>query len=180
MDFKDWRTSAARPSSGEAKPNRFRGRRYADYIEEQLQAAQERGVFDNLEGQGKPLNLEKNLYEGDKALGYSLLKNNGYVPVEIELAREISQGVERLDAQRAALRQRGDDLRHRRVPPFASEKRAYNASVQKALAGYETKLRELNRKILTLNLTAPAMMHRPPLDIEQLQRQFQEECPLFP
>lgn len=180
MDFKDWRKSATGPSSQEAaKPNRFHGRRFADHIEEQIQAAQERGAFDNLKGLGKPLSLRDNLYEGEKSLGYSILKNNGYAPAEIELAREIRQTLEHLDLQRATLSQRGYALRHRRVPPFASEKRAYNSAVTKALIGYEAKLRELNQKILTLNLTAPPIMHRPSLDVEQMLQQFQESCSLF-
>lgn len=181
MDFKDWRQSAAQPESEKERPpgGRFRGGRFSDYIEEQIRAAEERGEFRNLRGLGQPLKLDTNPYAGEKALGYSLLKSNGYAPAEIELAREIRQEQELLEAQRAALMQRGHELRHRRDASFASERRAYNNAVKKALAEYETKLRELNRKILTLNLSAPAAMHRSPLDVEQLVNQFRESCPLF-
>jgi DnaJ family protein C protein 28 len=181
MDFKDWRTSPAQPSS-EAEvvvTHRFHGRRFADHIEEQIRAAEERGDFRNLRGLGQPLNLESNPYAGEKALGYSLLKNNGYLPLEVELARDISRELERLEFRRDALSRQGRDLRRRRVPPFASEKRAYNHAVGKALTEYEAKLRELNRKILTLNLSAPAPMHRPSLEVEQMVSQFGELCPLF-
>jgi DnaJ family protein C protein 28 len=179
MDFKDWRQSATQPTSEEAPTPARRGKRFTDHIEEQIRAAEERGEFRNLRGLGQPLNLDVNPYAGDNALGYSLLKNNGYVPAEIELAREIRQEQERLDAQRASLSRRGRELRHRQIPPFASEKRAYNNTVNKALAEYEAKLRELNRKILTLNLTAPAAMHQSPLKVEEMVKQFREACPLF-
>src|SRR5260370_16173929 len=151
MDFKDWRTSATQPASEAeaAAINKYRGKRFSDYIEEQIHDAQERGLFDNLRGVGQPLNLDTNPYAGEKALGYSLLKSSGHAPAEVELSREIRQGLERLDAQRTALSRRGQELRRRRVAPFASEKRAYNNAVAKALADYETKLRDLNRKILT-------------------------------
>ncbi|HEX7737936.1 MAG TPA: DUF1992 domain-containing protein [Ktedonobacteraceae bacterium] len=181
MDFKDWRKSAQDFSTRDqpASTNRFHGKRFFDHIEEQLREAEERGAFRDLPGIGQPLNLDTNPYAGEKALGYSLLKSNGYLPAEIELVREIDHELERQAARRTALSRRGRDLRRRRIAPFASEKRAYNASVNKALAEYEMGLRELNRKILTLNLSTPASMHRATLDVEQSIREFREACPLF-
>ena len=181
MDFKDWRKASTESSTQErgAVVNRYHGQRFADYIEEQIHEAEQRGTFRNLAGLGQPLKLDANPYAGEKALGYSLLKHNGYLPAEIELAREISHDLERLEARRTALSRRGRDLRRRRIAPFASEKRAYNASVVKALSNYETGLHELNRKILTLNLSTPSSMHRVPLDVEQMVRSFRESCPLF-
>jgi|SRR5581483_1257477 len=181
MDFKDWRQSAAQPEieKERASGGRIRGGRFADYIEEQIRAAEERGEFRNLRGMGQPLNLDTNPYAGEKALGYSLLKSNGYAPAEVELARAIRQEQESLEARRDELVRRGHELRHRRGALFASEKRAYNNAVNRALAEYETKLRELNRKILTLNLSAPAALHRPPLNLEHMVNQFRESCPLF-
>jgi DnaJ family protein C protein 28 len=183
MDFKDWRKSATQPGQNAADkppaPNRYHGRGFSDYIDEQLEDARKRGLFDNLEGAGKPLNLETNVYAGERAAGYSLLKQNGFAPAEIELAKEIRQELERLERQRATLSQRGRALRKRGVAPFASEKRAYNNAVNQALQTYEARLHALNSKILTLNLTTPPAMHRSPLKIEQMVQQFQTECPLF-
>lgn len=179
MEFKDWRNSVAQPVEKETTARKPRGKRFTDYIEEQLRDAQERGEFDDLRGMGQPLNLETNPYAGDNALGYSLLKNSGYAPAEIELAREIRQEQERLHTQHEKLRQRGHELSRRRIEPFASEKRAYNTTVTKAVAEYETTLRDLNRKILTLNLTTPASMHRASLNVEQLVSEFREACPLL-
>ena len=182
MDFKDWRKAHDKPET-EPKPskvNKFHGRRYHDYIEEQLAEARERGEFDNLQGSGKPLRLDNdNFYAGDKALAYSLLKNHGFAPAEVELAREIRTESERTEAKLERLRQRGRTLRARRLPPPANERRAYNASVEKAAVEYEQTLRELNRKILTLNLTTPEAMHRPLFEVEKLVRGFRESCPLF-
>lgn len=181
MDFKDWRQSPPNSPTKDqiAATNRYHGKHFADYIEEQIREAEERGAFRNLAGMGQPLKLETNLYVGEKALGYSLLKSNGYLPDEIELAREISHELELLEGRKTALSRRGRDLRRRRIAPFASEKRAYNASVNKALSGYETGLHELNRKILTLNLSTPASMHRIPLDVKQMVSAFRQACPLF-
>ncbi|MFL5626264.1 MAG: DnaJ family domain-containing protein [Ktedonobacteraceae bacterium] len=181
MDFIDWRKTPDKQSVDTEKTpaRRYYGRHFYDYVNEQIRDAQEHGVFDNLPGSGKPLNLSDDHYAGDKAQGYHLLKSNGYAPFEIELDKEIRRDVGRMDAKLARVRHQGQSMRARRVPPFASEKRAYNAAVEKAADEYETALRELNSKILTLNLTAPVIMHKPLFEVEPLVQAFRETCPLF-
>src|SRR5947209_17361404 len=183
MEYKDWRKPPdKRPEDSEQEPPKVRkyyGKKFEDYISEQIREAEARGEFDNLQGAGKPLNLDSNVYAGDKAVGYNLLKSSGYAPKEIELAKEIRTEYERAEAKIAKVRHQGRSLRTRRVPPFASEKRAFNTSVEKAAAEYEKTLRELNRKILTLNLMAPTLMHQPMLEVEKLVQDFREACPMF-
>src|SRR6266851_4794002 len=155
MDFKDWRDLARNPGEEEQtrRPNKLSGRQYQHYIEEQIQKAVARGEFDNLPGTGKPLNLEDDALTGDKAAAYRLLKHNGYAPPEIELLKEIRRENERVEQQLNRLRSQARNLRARRVSPFPGEKRAYNDAVEKATAAYEEKMRALNRKILTFNLS---------------------------
>lgn len=181
MDFTDWRKAPDKnPADSETAPIRkYYGKKFEDFISEQIREAQARGAFDNLQGTGKPLNLDDDLYAGDKAMGYHLLKNNGYAPKEIELAKEIRREYERIEAKVAKLRHQGRTLRSRRVPPFASEKRAYNVAVEKTGAEYEKVLHELNRKVLTLNLMVPSLMHQPVFDVAKLMREYREACPLF-
>ena len=181
MDFTDWRiTSDKRPTDTEtAAVTRYYGKKFEDYIGEKIREAQARGEFDNLRGTGKPLNLDDNLYAGDKAMGYNLLKSNGFAPKEIELAKEIRSEFEHIEAKAAQLRHQGRTLRSRRVPPFASEKRAYNIAVEKTGTEYERVLHELNRKVLTLNLMVPSLMHQPMFDVAKLMRDFHVACPLF-
>jgi len=61
-------------------------------IEETIRKAIERGEFDNLKGQGKPLDLTGyfNAPE-DLRLAYSLLKANNFVPDEIEMLKEVAR-----------------------------------------------------------------------------------------
>ncbi|HEY5005894.1 MAG TPA: hypothetical protein VII61_22225, partial [Ktedonobacteraceae bacterium] len=108
-----------------------------------------------------------------------ILKSNGYAPPEIELANEIRKERERAEAKLKRITHQGKFLRTRRVAPFASEKRTFNSMVEKAASEYATALRELNRKILTLNLTAPAAMHQTFLEVEPLVQQFLQSNPLF-
>lgn len=61
-------------------------------IEASIQAAIERGDFENLKGEGKPLNLNEYFdTPEDLRLGYSILKNAGYVPEEVELLNQITE-----------------------------------------------------------------------------------------
>ncbi len=183
MDFIDYRKSTKKITIGSEEPRpqapRYRSKRYRDYVEELIQNAQQRGEFNDLAGMGKPLKLENNSFAGDRALAYSLLKSNGYAPVEIELVNEIRRELERAEARLAKIVHRGKTLRARRVPPFPSEKRAYNAAVEKAAEEYDKMLRDLNRKIMTLNLIAPPPLHQPMIDVTARVQHFREACPSF-
>lgn len=64
--------------------------------EEKILAAIERGEFDDLPGQGRPLVLDDNTAVPEELrTGYRLLKNAGYLPPELEFRKEI-QHVEEL------------------------------------------------------------------------------------
>ncbi len=61
-------------------------------LDEQIRKAIAEGKFDNLKGAGKPLNLDDYFATPeDIRAGYTLLKNNEFVPQEVELMREIGE-----------------------------------------------------------------------------------------
>ncbi len=61
-----------------------------DLVGTMIAKAMERGEFDNLEGAGKPLNLEENPFEpAELHMVHKILKDNGYAPYWIELGKEI-------------------------------------------------------------------------------------------
>jgi hypothetical protein len=69
------------------------------FIEEQIRNAIEAGEFDNLEGSGKPLNLDDYFAAPeDVRMGYSVLKSNKFVPAEVDLLREIGELKEKVKA----------------------------------------------------------------------------------
>ncbi|GAC1458355.1 MAG: hypothetical protein PVS3B3_06760 [Ktedonobacteraceae bacterium] len=181
MEFIDWRKGPQKAREDSQKQADINARKKArmHYVEEQIHDAMERGLFDNLPGYGKPLNFDDDSYAGDKAMGYHLLKNNGYAPAEVELIKDIRTERERAETKIVKVVWRSKTLRARRVAPFTSEKRAFNTSVEKAAAEYEATLRNINKKILTLNIQTPSVLHQTPLDVEQLVAQFREACPLF-
>lgn len=68
--------------------------------ERHIQAAMERGEFDNLPGAGCPLDLDDDsMVPPELRAGYRLLRNSGYLPPELQLRGEI-RSVE--DLMRAA------------------------------------------------------------------------------
>jgi hypothetical protein len=68
-------------------------------LEEQIQRAMSEGKFDNLKGAGKPLNLDDYFAAPeDIRAGYTLLKNNEFVPPEVELLKEIGILREKINA----------------------------------------------------------------------------------
>jgi DnaJ homolog subfamily C member 28 len=167
------------PPHGHEPPRRRKDQRqsWSDFVDDQIREAEARGQFANLEGTGKPLKLDDNVYAGERALAYSLLKANNMAPPEIELGREVDAERARADALVDSLRRRRDHLLSRRVPPFPSERRAYNVLRQKTEARYAGALRAINSKTLTLNITAPSALHRPMIDVEDRLRAFREEFP---
>jgi hypothetical protein len=59
-------------------------------VEERILIAQRKGDFDNLEGAGKPLNLDElSGVPEDLKLSYKILKNADCLPPEIEIKKEI-------------------------------------------------------------------------------------------
>ena len=67
------------------------------FIEDQIQKGMNEGLFDNLKGAGKPLNLDEyfNTPE-DLRIGYSVLKSGNILPPEIEMLKEIEYLKQRL------------------------------------------------------------------------------------
>lgn len=69
----------------------------ANSIEERIREAIEGGEFDNLEGAGKPLNLDDYFSTPeDLRMGYSILKSNKFVPEEVDRLKEIGELKEKI------------------------------------------------------------------------------------
>ncbi len=68
-------------------------------VEEKIKKAQEEGLFDNLPGKGRPLELEDDSHvPEDLRLAYKILKNADCLPPELQLKKEIRQMEDMLEA----------------------------------------------------------------------------------
>jgi hypothetical protein len=112
-------------------------------VEQRIQDGIERGLFDNLRGAGKPLNLDEDaLVPEDMRMAYRLLRSNGLAPLWVELNKEIREDLERLSRFRAHV--------HERV------QRTNAIQWEHRRNEYIARIVEINAKILNYNILAPS------------------------
>lgn len=86
------------------------------HIDNMIKAAMERGEFDDLEGRGKPIDLDAYFATPeDVRMGHSILKANNFVPEEVERLNEIAD-------LKARLASCVDDEESQRLNKLVSEK----------------------------------------------------------
>jgi len=74
-------------SEGEARVEELE-----DPVEARIQEAMAEGVFDNLPGKGKPLNIAKYMAVPEHLrTAYHVLRNAGYLPEEVRLKRDMEE-----------------------------------------------------------------------------------------
>lgn len=121
--------------------------------ERQIVEAQKKGVFDNLEGKGRPLPARKNRQAGDQALAFELLQNNDYTVPWIAARKEMLDAIE---AFRRELKETWDVYRRRSQTAQGDKAwRAAREQWQQDLQRLADDLRTLNQEITALNLSIP-------------------------
>lgn len=66
--------------------------------EQRIQEAMQRGEFENLRGKGRPIEYEDDSFvPPDLRMAYKILKNSGYLPPELETAKEIRTTMEMIE-----------------------------------------------------------------------------------
>ena len=138
-------------------------------IDKKIREAMERGEFDNLEGQGEPIDLSENPYEDpDWRTAHRMLRNAGFAPSWIEERKDIDAelAVARSNLARVwGIRENARNTEHER-----------SAAVrwQNALETFREKVDELNRRINVWNLKAPTVaFQRKRIDVETEIRSLQ-------
>jgi len=105
----------------ERKP---RGQSYTSWIDQQIADAEKRGVFDNLPGAGKPLNLKPSAGDGDYGQAWmrDYARREGvapeeFLPTPLRLRREIEQLADSVGEMRseAEVREAAGDINRRIV-----------------------------------------------------------------
>ena len=119
-------------------------------IEEQIRRAMEEGRFDNLPGQGRPLNLEEDPFEDpDWRLANHILRNAGFSLPWIESRREIEAATE---AARAVLARAWANRQASQSHPAMSQERW-----EQAEDVFRQAVAEINRRIASYNLEVPSL-----------------------
>ena len=104
----------------------------------------------------------------------------GFAAHRVVRLRGVSDGTLRCAQAKARPRRRRDHLARRRLPVFASERRAYNILREKTEARYAEALRAVASKVLSLNISTPTALHRPLVDIDARLAAFRAEFPPLP
>ena len=124
-----------------------------DLIEDIITDGTNRGLFDNLKGKGKPLDLTKNFFAGDKELAHSLLKENDIPPVWIMQRNDIlaKQAKLRVEMERQWAWYEGSF----RVA-VGDDRGRLTISWDDACLRWLAQIEELNREIRNYNLKRPS------------------------
>ena len=141
--------------SDSAKSRSWRGKDWESAIDKIIREAQERGEFDNLPGQGKPLNWDDQHVPAEWQMANRVLKNAGFAPAWIEDHKWIrSEG--------AALRQFLDEFVtwSRRQQEDATSNTSdleieLRQSCEARITSFRERARKLNERIDNFNLMTP-------------------------
>lgn len=129
---------------------------WGSYIDRQIRKAMEDGEFDNLPGEGKPLNIEADETTPDELrLAFKILRDNDLAPDWIMQGKDLDGKVEALLNR---LRRAASAYRAAMAAPDASA--ATRASAARAWQTAQAKMTasaaKLNQEINSYNLKVPA------------------------
>ena len=123
-------------------------------VEDIISDGTNRGLFDNLKGKGKPLNLSKNFFARDQELAHNLLKENDMPPAWI--------------MQRNDILAKRTQLQSEMEQQWAWHKRSFRIAINSDVRGRLTiswddeclrwleQIEEINKEIRTYNLKRPS------------------------
>lgn len=119
-------------------------------VEDQINKAMEKGVFDNLPGKGKPIQWDDNPFaDPDTRTAYHLLKKSGFTLPWIAERQEIDADLDH--ARRALIRScRWFAAQNLALYPDAEDE------WQRALSQFRSTVCALNKRIHVYNLKVPA------------------------
>jgi DnaJ family protein C protein 28 len=138
-----------------SKPDDFRYRmrfQFQDLVEDLIEDGRRRGLFDDLSGHGRPLNLEKNVYEGSNALANQLMKDNDIRPAWLSQRLGVA---EKIDALRADISRSWTRYRDGYDHAPADHRTALSIGWDDACRRWEETIVSLNKEIETYNLKRP-------------------------
>lgn len=145
-----------------------------DLVEEKIRKAIESGAFDNLEGQGKPLNLHENPFEApEMRMANKILKDAGFSPYWMELGKDVDAAIEQfwIEVDKFITIRRIKGMVDRKSHHKYADKR-----MAKFLKESEERLRDINRKIDNFNCHCPMWwLGRGRLNVNQEMAQVREK-----
>jgi DnaJ family protein C protein 28 len=127
---------------------------WSNLIEDLIEEGRQKGMFDDLPGQGKPLNLNKNPFGRESELAHNLLKQNDLAPAWIT---NRSQIIDEMESIRQAIQRAWSRHDHAfRYAQADSNRGALKISWDDACLEWQARINDLNKKIENFNLKRPS------------------------
>ncbi len=146
------------PDDGQATSGDDHRRRmrfeWRDLMDDLIEDGRRRGLFDDLPGQGQPLNLEKHVYEGGNSLANQLMKDNDIRPVWLTHRLDV---IEKVDVLRQEIGRAWE--RYREAFQWAqgeSHRPALSLGWDEQCGRWQEAIVKLNKEIEAYNLKRPA------------------------
>lgn len=133
-------------------------------IEAIIKNAIDRGVFDNLRGQGKPLNLHENqMVAKEWRMAFSLLEQEGFALPWMEDRKEIESAFKRArEGLERTWQWKQEQLAKGETSPLVE------GEWRQAVARFSETAAALNKKIDSYNLSIPAdVFYRPSINVNR-------------
>jgi hypothetical protein len=127
---------------------------YQNLIEDLIEDGRQRGIFDNLQGKGKPLNLERNAHEGSMELANRLLKDNNLRPAWINQRLQIQEKTEQLREAIGRTWQRYEPAFQ--LAQGEGQHAALTVGWDDACREWEAEIEKINQMISDYNLKRPS------------------------
>jgi len=136
------------------------------WIERAIQDARDRGLFDNLEGEGRPINwADESLVDEEWITAFRPMREHGFAPEWIELQKDIR--IE-LDKARNAVSTAWLWRRDRIAQTRELQRSTIESEWRRARVQFAEAVSELNSRIADFNLIVPLVhLQKPMIDVEQ-------------
>ncbi|MEM6281864.1 MAG: DnaJ family domain-containing protein [Chloroflexota bacterium] len=153
---------------------------YLSPIEQAIRQAMRDGLFDNLPGEGKPLNLngsdDPNTPD-DMRLAYKIMKDNDVVPDWMMLSELLDQQKKKIHYElRRGLRAYNGAIHDAERDGDLGRRHRANQTWERLLSTFHEVIEHYNRNVLTYNIKAPSMVaKRPYMNLEHEVKRMQRE-----
>ena len=124
-----------------------------NWIDKAIQDARDRGVFDNLDGEGRPIDwADESLIDEEWLMAFRIMREHGFAPQWIELRKEIDL---ELGKARSTVKRAWRWRNERLAGASETQRRHIEAEWRRARTEFAEKVSELNAKTADFNLIVP-------------------------
>lgn len=126
---------------------------WRDLMEDLIEDGRRRGLFEDLPGKGKPLNLEQNIYEGSQTLANQIMKANDIKPAWLAHRLGVVEAIEvlRVEMARTWERYRTNFA----YAPGEGHRQALTLGWDEVCRGWQVTVEKLNKEVDSYNLKRP-------------------------